>query len=96
MEATLGASAFVDVIAAHGGWEYMVCIKAAGGQIEDRHRVHDRAMKRGAPTAKWRRGRRGRGESFRIWALDAGEMSAGQAADAAVAAQQYIHDLAAL
>jgi hypothetical protein len=94
MEITLGASAYVDVIAAHGGWEYAVCIKAGGGQVDDRYRLHDHAMTAGEPGAGWRRGRRGRGESFRIWIRDAGDMSANEAADAAVEAQRYIARLA--
>lgn len=94
MQAKLGASAFVDIIAAHGGWEYAVCIKAGGGHVEDRYRLHELAMTVGEPGPEWRRGRRGRGQSFRIWIRDAGEMSAGEAASAAIEAQRYIAELA--
>ena len=56
---------FVDIVAAHGGWEYAITIKVGGGEADARGRLFDAAMRAGPPWDGWVRGRRSRAEAFR-------------------------------
>lgn len=85
---------FVDVIAAHGGWEYAITIKVAGGEADDRRRVFDAAMRAGEPWEGWVKGRRLNADTFRVWKLDANEMTASQAGDATLRILDYLSALA--
>jgi len=90
-----GAGAYVDVVAAHGGWEYVITIKVGDGSSDDRVALYDAAMRAGRPWEGWEPGRRSRAENFRVWKLDASTMSASEAADAATRLQRYLDQLAA-
>ena len=84
----LNASAYVDVIAAHGGNEYAITIKTGDGEVGDRRAVFELAAERPGPG--WRRNRRSSAANYRLWTLDAGQLTAGRAADAALEAGAYI------
>jgi hypothetical protein len=85
---------YIDIIAAHGGWEYAIAIKVGGGEADNHPAIFDAAMQAGEPWDGWRRGRRLRTPTFRLWSLEAGEMSAPDAADAALRASDYLGALA--
>jgi len=95
MAALNGAGVYVDVIAAHGGNEYAITVKVGDGGADDRLGVFDAAIAAGQPWEGWRRGRRARRANFRLWTLDASEMTAGEAADAAIRVYDYLLALAA-
>jgi len=84
---------YIDVLAAHEGWEYVIAIKIGGGDGDDRGRAFNAAMEAGPPWEGWISGRRSRAETFRVWKLDAGSMTPPQAADAALRARAYIDAL---
>ena len=85
---------YIDVIAAHGGWEYAIAIKVGGGDVDTRRAIFDEAMAVGEPWDGWRPGRRLSTATFRLWSLEAGEMTAPDAADAAIRASAYLGALA--
>jgi hypothetical protein len=85
---------YVDVIAAHRGWEYAITIKVGGGQADDRRTIFDAAMRAGEPWEGWLKGRRLNAATFRLWKLDANEMTAPQAADATLLITDYLSALA--
>ena len=85
---------YIDIVAAHGGWEYVITVKAGGGNDDDRLRVFNAAVGHGPPGEDWSAGRRRRADTFRIWKLDASEMSAPEAAAATLRAASYLDDLA--
>jgi len=95
MSAFNGAGIYVDVIAGHGGHEYAVTVKVGDGDADDRVGVFDVAINAGPPWLGWRQGRRARRANFRMWTLDASTMTAGEAADAARRAYDYLFNLAA-
>lgn len=86
-----GASAYVDVVAAHGGRAYAITIKTGDGEADDRRQVFDAASE--SPGSGWRRNNRSSAANYRLWTLDAAEMTAVQAADAAMAAGAYLQRL---
>ena len=90
---------YVDIIAAHGGWEYLIAIKVGGGDAEGRGNVFDAAMRVGKPWEGWSKGRRRRSDTFRVWKLNVMEVTASEAADAALRTAEYLdavtYDLAA-
>jgi hypothetical protein len=81
---------YIDIIAAHGGWEHAIALKVGGGESDSRQAVFDAAMQEGPPWHGWRRGRRSSARTFRLWSLEAGEMSASEAADGAIRASDYL------
>jgi hypothetical protein len=87
-----GAGLYVDVVAAHGGWEYVITVKAGGGTSEDRVRMVESLSE--PPGTDWIHGRRSSKENFRVWKLDAGNKSAVEAADEAWEIGQWISSLA--
>lgn len=82
------ASAYVDVIAGHGGNGYAITIKTGDGDAADRRQIFDAADE--SPGVGWRRNSRSNAANYRVWTMDAGEMTAAQAADAAMAAGAYV------
>lgn len=88
------AGLYVDVIAGHGGSEYVITVKVGSGEPEDRVEVFDTAIRAGAPWEGWTRGRRSRARSYRAWKLDASEMTAQEAADATIRAGVYMNTVA--
>ena len=86
--------AYLDIIAAHGGWEYVLTIKVGGGSADERASVFQAAMQAEDPGADWKLGRASRANTFRLWKLEAGEMSASQAAAAALTGYAYLQRLA--
>ncbi len=85
---------YVDIVVGHGGWPYAITVKVGGGELEDRHDTFDAAMDAGAPWEGWRKGRRLSAANFRLWTLDAGELAAPEAADAALRVTHYLQALA--
>ena len=85
---------YIDIIAAHGGSEYAIALKVGGGEADDRQAIFDAAMQAGKPWDGWRPGRRLRAPTFRLWSLEAGEMSAPDVTDAAIRAGDYLGALA--
>jgi len=95
MAAFNDAGVYVDVIAAHGGGEYVITVKVGDGEVDDRIAVYDAAISAPPPWDGWLKGRRSRSANFRLWKLCACEMTAGEAADAALRVNDYLLALAA-
>ncbi len=93
---TADLGVYVDVVAAHSGsGEYAITIKVGGGEPHDRSGLVDAAMRAGEPWEGWEKGRkRVSADTFRLWKLDASEMSAPEAADAALRVTAYLRALA--
>lgn len=85
---------FIEVVAGHGGHGYVITIKAGEGTAKDRQNAFDAAMRAGEPWDGWKKGKSpGKATHFRLWTLTAIEMTAGEAADAAMRAMPYVESL---
>ena len=56
LDAARNLGVYIDIIAAHGGWEYAITIKVGGGDADDRVMVFDAAMRAGSPGKDGPRG----------------------------------------
>ena len=72
----------------------MLTVKVGGGDADDRIAVFDAAATK-PWRGDWRKGRRRPSNHIRLWTLDAGEMTAGQAAKATLRLDNYIATLVA-
>jgi hypothetical protein len=84
---------YVDVVVDHGGWRYAVAVKVGGGEVDDRRATFDAAMAAGPPGEGWRRGRRASAANFRLWSLDADNLSAPEAGAVALGVTDYLESL---
>lgn len=88
------AIAFIEVIAGHGGSEYSITIKVGHGTVKERHAAFEIAMGVGTPWEEWKPGKSpGSANYFRLWTLKAINMTAGEAANAALRAKTYVKSL---
>ncbi|MBA3327503.1 MAG: hypothetical protein H0T43_04295 [Solirubrobacterales bacterium] len=84
-----GADVYVEVLVDRHE-RYVVAVKSGSGDVASRHAFLDDALRLGCPGEHWAPGRRLSKRSMRLWSVDAGEMSASDAADAVDVARAYV------